>query len=131
MVCVHGEPNRKNALLLRYIASNACCFLPPGFARLNSENRDLLGVIGVDVRLEQLQENVQNINFLETGYSILTTAGDDGLVLAAPTRVWDRDEAESPTTVCFVFCRYAALLCSARVFLRTTSAKNKYHVEYQ
>lgn len=55
----------------------------------------------MDVRLEQLQENVQNINFLETGYSILATAGDDGVVLAAPTRVWDRDAAESETTVCF------------------------------
>lgn len=66
----------------------------------NSDNLDLLGVVGVDVRLEQLQENVENINFLETGYSVLATAGDDGVVLAAPTRVWDRDAAESETTVC-------------------------------
>ncbi|CAM9681371.1 unnamed protein product, partial [Ectocarpus fasciculatus] len=58
----------------------------------------LLGVVGVDVRLEQVQESVEGINFLNSGYSILATA-DDGTVLAAGA-AWDRDTAEDVTTVC-------------------------------
>ncbi|CAB1112540.1 unnamed protein product [Ectocarpus sp. CCAP 1310/34] len=58
----------------------------------------LLGVVGVDMRLEQVQESVEGINFLETGYSILATA-DEGVVLAAGA-AWDRDTAENITKVC-------------------------------
>eukprot|EP00752_Nemacystus_decipiens_P005742 g5195.t1 len=57
----------------------------------------LLGVVGVDVRLEQVQLTVEGINFLDTGYSILATAGE-GTVLAAGS--WDRDQAVETTTVC-------------------------------
>lgn len=51
----------------------------------------------MDVRLEQVQESVEDINFLVTGYSILATA-DDGTVLAAGA-AWDRETAEDVTTV--------------------------------
>lgn len=64
-----------------------------------STSGQLLGVAGVDVLLESVQESVEEINFLESGYSILATAGE-GVVLAAPSSVWDRDEAEESTTVC-------------------------------
>eukprot|EP00752_Nemacystus_decipiens_P005739 g5192.t2 len=61
---------------------------------------DLLGVAGVDVRLEQVQLTVEGINFLDnTGYSILATA-EDGTVLAAGAGVWDRDTEDETTTVC-------------------------------
>ncbi|CAB1112550.1 unnamed protein product [Ectocarpus sp. CCAP 1310/34] len=56
----------------------------------DSTRGNLLGVVGMDVRLEQVQESVEGINFLNTGYSILATA--DGIVLAAG--VWDRDGTE-------------------------------------
>ncbi|CAM9102347.1 unnamed protein product [Ectocarpus fasciculatus] len=58
---------------------------------------DLLGVVGMDVRLEQVQESVEAINFLETGYSILATA-EEGVVLAAG--VWDKNATEEAPTVC-------------------------------
>eukprot|EP00903_Cladosiphon_okamuranus_P009939 g9434.t2 len=60
---------------------------------------DLLGVAGVDVRLQQVQLSVEDINFLDTGYSILATA-DTGTVLAAGAGVWDRDTEDDATTVC-------------------------------
>lgn len=59
----------------------------------------LLGVVAVDVRLEHLQQSIEDIHFLESGYSIFATAGD-GIVLAAPTRVWDKTEADNSTAVC-------------------------------
>ncbi|CAN0391359.1 unnamed protein product, partial [Ectocarpus sp. 12 AP-2014] len=62
----------------------------------DSTRGNLLGVVGMDVRLEQVQESVEGINFLNTGYSILATA--DGVVLAAG--VWDRDGTEEAPTVC-------------------------------
>lgn len=58
-----------------------------------------LGVVGVDIRLEQIQESVEGINFLDSGFSILATA-EKGKVLAAPSRVWDRESAGESTTVC-------------------------------
>ncbi|CAB1098859.1 unnamed protein product [Ectocarpus sp. CCAP 1310/34] len=57
----------------------------------------LLGVVGMDVRLGQLQESVEAINFLDTGYSILATA-DEGVVLAAAE--WDEDASQEALTVC-------------------------------
>ncbi|CAN0475559.1 unnamed protein product, partial [Ectocarpus sp. 12 AP-2014] len=62
----------------------------------DSTRGNLLGVVGMDVRLEQVQKSVESINFLNTGYSILATA--DGIVLAAG--VWDRDGTEEAPTVC-------------------------------
>ena len=64
-----------------------------------TSTRNLLGVAGVDVLLESVQESVEEINFLESGYSILATA-EEGVVLAAPSSVWDRDQAEDSTKVC-------------------------------
>lgn len=66
----------------------------------DSTRGNLLGVIGVDVRLEEVQQSVESINFLNTGYSILATA--DGIVLAA--RVWDRGATEEAPTVRNVAC---------------------------
>ncbi|CAN0490255.1 unnamed protein product, partial [Scytosiphon promiscuus] len=43
----------------------------------------LLGVVGVDVLLEAVQELVEQITFLQSGYSILATAAN-GTILAAP-----------------------------------------------
>ncbi|CAM9234662.1 unnamed protein product [Ectocarpus sp. 13 AM-2016] len=62
----------------------------------DSTRGNLLGVVGMDVRLEQVQKSVESIDFLNTGYSILVTA--DGIVLAAG--VWDRDGTEEAPTVC-------------------------------
>lgn len=63
-------------------------------------SNQLLGVVGVDVLLKSIQELVEEITFLQSGYSILATA-ENGTILAAPTRVWDRSKAEgNPTTVC-------------------------------
>lgn len=45
---------------------------------------------------EQVQQSVEGINFLDSGYSILATA-EEGVVLAAG--VWDRDDTEETTTV--------------------------------
>lgn len=59
----------------------------------------LLGVVGVDVRLEQVQQSVEAINFLASGYSILASA-ESGSVLAVPALVWDKTKAENYTTVC-------------------------------
>ncbi|CAM9889126.1 unnamed protein product [Laminaria digitata] len=64
-----------------------------------STSPQLLGVAGVDVLLESVQESVEEIHFLESGYSILATAAT-GDVLAAPSSVWDRDLASDSTTVC-------------------------------
>ena len=64
-----------------------------------SASGQVLGVVGVDVLLEAVQESVEEINFLDSGYSILATA-EEGVVLAAPSSVWDREEAEDTTTVC-------------------------------
>ncbi|CAN0296704.1 unnamed protein product, partial [Laminaria digitata] len=58
----------------------------------DSTSKPLLGVAGVDVLLESVQESVEEINFLKSGYSILATAAT-GVVLAAPSIVWDRDLA--------------------------------------
>lgn len=56
-----------------------------------------LGVVGVDVRLEQVQESVEAIEFLDSGYSILATT--NGKVLAS--KLWDRSaEGANLTTVC-------------------------------
>ncbi|CAN0456237.1 unnamed protein product, partial [Laminaria digitata] len=57
-----------------------------------STSNQLLGVVGVDVLLEAVQELVEEIHFLQSGYSILATA-EEGLILAAPATVWDRVEA--------------------------------------
>lgn len=48
------------------------------------------------VLAEQVQQSVEGINFLTSGYSILATA-EEGVVLAAG--VWDRDATEETTTV--------------------------------
>lgn len=69
------------------------------YADTGATNGQLLGVVGVDVRLDQVQLSVEGINFLDSGYSILAAAAD-GAVLAAPSRVWDRDSANDSTTVC-------------------------------
>ncbi|CAN0586124.1 unnamed protein product, partial [Laminaria digitata] len=53
-----------------------------------STSNQPLGVVGVDVLLDAVQELVEEINFLQSGYSILATA-EEGLILAAPARVWD------------------------------------------
>ncbi|CAM9310217.1 unnamed protein product [Ectocarpus sp. 13 AM-2016] len=68
------------------------------YSNSGTTSGSLLGVVGVDVRLEQVQESVEAINFLETGYSILATA-NEGVVLAAGA-AWDRNTAENVTTVC-------------------------------
>ncbi|CAM9411464.1 unnamed protein product, partial [Hapterophycus canaliculatus] len=68
------------------------------YSNSGSTNNDLLGVVGVDVRLEQqVQETVESINFLDSGYSTLVTAGE-GMVLASGE--WNRKTAEETTTVC-------------------------------
>lgn len=65
-----------------------------------SDSGNPLGVVAMDVLLDQLQETMESIVFISTGYSILATA-DEGTVLAAPTRLWDRDPAdEDVPTVC-------------------------------
>lgn len=66
----------------------------------DSTLNQLLGVVGVDVLLEAVQEFVEEITFLQSGFSILATA-TNGVILSAPTNVWDRNEAkENTTTVC-------------------------------
>ncbi|CAM9134200.1 unnamed protein product [Ectocarpus sp. 6 AP-2014] len=67
------------------------------YSNSGTTSGSLLGVVGMDVRLEQVQESVEAINFLDTGYSILATA-DEGVVLAAG--VWDEDATEEAPTVC-------------------------------
>lgn len=51
---------------------------------------------GTDGWAAQVQQSVEGINFLDSGYSILATAVD-GVVLAAG--VWDREGEEETTTV--------------------------------
>lgn len=58
-----------------------------------------LGVVGVDVMLEQVQTSIERVNFLETGYSMLVTA-EDGTIVSAPEELWDRNTEESTTTLC-------------------------------
>lgn len=65
---------------------------------VNSEG-ELLCVIGVDVMLEQMQLSIDQIDFSYGGYFILATA-EEGRVLAAPSNLWDRDDATATTTVC-------------------------------
>eukprot|EP00903_Cladosiphon_okamuranus_P009934 g9430.t1 len=67
------------------------------YGTAESSEGDFLGVVSVDVRLEQVQQSVEDIHFLDSGYSILATAAE-GVVLAAG--VWDREGEVETTTVC-------------------------------
>ncbi|CAM9739313.1 unnamed protein product [Scytosiphon promiscuus] len=67
------------------------------YSDAGSTNTDALGVAGVDVRLEQVQQTVESINFLDSGYSTLVTA-EEGVVLASGE--WNRTIADETTTVC-------------------------------
>ena len=64
-----------------------------------ADDNSLLGVVGVDVRLEKVQLSIEGLNFLTSGYSILATAAN-GTVLAAPDDVWDRNVEEETDTLC-------------------------------
>ncbi|CAM9122787.1 unnamed protein product [Scytosiphon promiscuus] len=59
----------------------------------------LLGVVGVDMRLKQVRESVENITFLEDGYSTLVTA-EEGIVLAS--KKWDSTATLNITSICCV-----------------------------